>query len=348
MKFYTKSHQYYCGIDLHTKMMYVCIVDADTNILIHKNIPTNPKTLLDLVEPYTAGIVVGVECMFSWYWLADLCFRAGIEFIFGHALYMKSVHGGKAKNDKIDSGKITRIMRGGDFPLAYVYPPEHRAVRDLMRRRSYLLRLKGEVQGHISITNYQYNLPACEKNIVHKTNRQQINERFTDPDVRKNVETDVAVMDALHEEIKGLNNYIMRKAKAFDSRMSHRIKTVPGVGDIQALTILFEVIDINRFETVQLFCFYSRLVKCHKESTGKKAGTSGSKIDNAHLKWAFSEAAIHFIRDSDQAKVYVAKLAKRVGKGKAISILAHKLGIAVYFMMKRNDAFDEKYFFRSC
>jgi transposase len=347
MQFYTKSHQHYCGIDLHTKMMYVCIVDANSNILIHKNIPTNEKAFLNLIQPYGNDIVVGVECMFSWYWLADLCLKMGIEFILGHALYMRCIHGGKAKNDKIDSEKIARIMRGGDFPLAYVYPPEHRAVRDLMRRRAYLVRLKGEVQGHISITNYQYNLPSFEKNIVHKANRQQINERFKNPDVRKNVETDVAVMDALHEEIKQLNNYIMRKAKAFDARMLHRIKTVPGIGDVLALTILYEVIDINRFDTVQKFCSYSRLVKCQKESAGKKMGTSGSKIGNAHLKWAFSEAAILFIRDSDKAKAYVEKLAARVGKGKAIAILAHKLGRAVYFIMKRNDAFDEKYFFRN-
>jgi len=106
--------------------------------------------------------------------------------------------------------------------------------------------------------------------------------------------------------------------------------------------------DISRFETVQQFCSHSRLVKCAKESAGKKSGTSGSKIGNAHLKWAFSEAAILFIRDSEKAKAYVAKLAKRVGKGKAISILAHKLGRAIYFIMKRSDAFDEKYFFRNC
>ncbi len=155
MQFYTKSHQHYCGIDLHTKMMYVCIVDANSNILIHRNIPTNEKAFLNLIQPYGNDIVVGVECMFSWYWLADLCLKIGIEFILGHALYMRCIHGGKAKNDKIDSEKIARIMRGGDFPLAYVYPPEHRAVRDLMRRRAYLVRLKGEVQGHISITNYQ-------------------------------------------------------------------------------------------------------------------------------------------------------------------------------------------------
>jgi hypothetical protein len=59
---------------------------------------------------------------FSWYWIADLCEDHGIDFVLGHALYMKAIHGGKAKNDRIDSLKIATLLRGGLFPLAYVYP----------------------------------------------------------------------------------------------------------------------------------------------------------------------------------------------------------------------------------
>ena len=347
MKFYTHSHKYYCGIDLHTKMMYVCILDSDANILIHRNIPTNEKAFLKLIEPYREDLVVGVECLFSWYWIADLCASQGIKFILGHALYMRCIHGGKAKNDKKDSEKIARIMLGGNFPLAYVYPPEMRAVRDLMRRRCYLVRMKSEVQAHISITNYQYNLPPFEKNIVHKSNRAFIADHFQDTSVRLNVETDVHVMDALHDEVNHLNAHIIKHAKRYDPRTLYRLKTVPGIGDVLALTIMYEIQSIDRFDSVQKFCSYSRLVKCAKESAGKKLGTSGAKIGNGHLKWAFSEAAILFIRSSDRAKKFVEKKAKKVGKGKAISILAHKLGRAIFYIMKRQDVFDEKYFFRT-
>jgi len=154
-------------------------------------------------------------------------------------------------------------------------------------------------------------------------------------------------MDALHDQIKQLENYIIKHAKHYDGRMLYRLKTVPGIGDVLALTIMYEVLTVERFPTVQRFCSYSRLVKCASESAGKKMGTSGSKIGNAHLKWAFSEAAILFIRGNDQAQKYVAKLTTKFGKGKALSILAHKLGRAIYFMMKRNGVFDMKYFFRS-
>ncbi len=347
MKFYTKTHQNYCGIDLHTRTMYVCIINNQGEILVHRNIPTEPEPFFKLIADHREDLVVGVECIFSWYWLADVCDQAGIKFLLGHALYMKAIHGGKSKNDKIDSEKIARLIRGGTFPQAYVYPAELRPYRDLLRRRNFLVHVRSEVLAHIKLTNYQYNLPTIEKHIGKKGNRQELAERFTVPSVRKNVEVDLAVADTTHALINQLENYIIRHTKQFDPRTYYRLQTVPGIGKVLALVILYEVGDLSRFPTVQAFCSYSRLVKCPKESAGKLYGYSGGKIGNAHLKWAFSEAVALFMRESDRAKDFVAKHEKKHGKGKAMSILAHKLGRAVYFMWKRNDAFDEHYFFRT-
>lgn len=347
MRFYTENRKYYCGIDLHTKEMYVCILNQAGEILVHQNIPAKPGPFLKLIADYRDELVVGVECIFSWYWLADLCDEEGIEFILGHALYMKAIHGGKTKNGKLDSEKIARLMRGGNFPLAYVYPAELRPYRDLLRRRNFLVNMRSEVLAHIKLTNHQYNLPVFEKHIGKKGNREGLAERFTDATVRKNVEVDLAVADQMHEQINALENYIIRHVKQFDPRMYFRLQSVPGIGKILALIILYEVGDLSRFPTVQSFCSYSRLVKCPKESAGKKAGSGGGKIGNAHLKWAFGEATALFMRESARAKAFVAKHEKKHGKGKAMSILAHKLGRAIYFMWKRNDAFDEKYFFKT-
>lgn len=347
MKFYTKTHQNYCGIDLHTKTMYVCIINAQGEILVHRNIPTEPEPFFKLIADYREDLVVGVECIFSWYWLADICQQAGINFLLGHALYMKAIHGGKSKNDKIDSEKIARLIRGGTFPQAYVYPAELRPYRDLLRRRNFLVHVRSEVLAHIKLTNYQYNLSTIEKHIGKKGNRQDLAERFTDASVRKNVEVDLAVADHTHEQITALENYLIRHAKQFDPRTYYRLQTVPGIGKVLALVMLYEVGDLSRFPTVQAFCSYCRLVKCPKESAGKLYGYGGGKIGNAHLKWAFSEAVALFMRESDRAKAFVKKHEQKHGKGKAMSILAHKLGRAVYFMWKRNDAFDEQYFFKT-
>jgi transposase len=154
--------------------MYLCILDPQGEVLLHRNLRACPEAFLKAVEPYRQDLVVAVECIFSWYWLADLCAQEGIEFILGHALYMKAIHGGKAKNDKIDSQKIAVLLRGGMIPVAYVYPPEMRSTRDLLRRRTYLMRKRAELLVHVQNTNSQYNLPGISKKIAYRTNRSGV------------------------------------------------------------------------------------------------------------------------------------------------------------------------------
>jgi transposase len=162
MRFYTKQHKAYCGIDLHARSMYVCILSHDGEILLHRNMPAGPEPFRKAVAPYREDLVVCVECIFTWYWLADLCAREGIPFVLGHALYMKAIHGGKAKNDKIDAQKIAVLLRGGMLPQAYVYPAEMRATRDLLRRRMHLMRKRAELLTHVQQTNCQHNLPEIQ------------------------------------------------------------------------------------------------------------------------------------------------------------------------------------------
>jgi transposase len=113
MRCYTNQHQFYCGIDLHARSMYVCIVSQEGDILLHRNMTAAPAPFLKAIAPSRDGLVVAVACLFTWYWLADLCAEQGIPFVLGHALSMKAIHGGKAKNDKIDSHKIAALLRGG-------------------------------------------------------------------------------------------------------------------------------------------------------------------------------------------------------------------------------------------
>src|SRR5262252_8819446 len=125
--------------------MDVCIMNHDGEVLLHRNMQAAPEPFLKAVAPYRAGLVVAVEGIFTWYWLADLCAQEGIPFVLGHALYMKAIHGGKAKNDKIYSQKIAALLRGGMLPKAYVYPAAMRATRDLLRRRTHLMRKRSEL-----------------------------------------------------------------------------------------------------------------------------------------------------------------------------------------------------------
>ena len=344
MRFYNKQHRFYCGIDLHARSMYVVIVDQAGEVLVGRNVRTDPKVFLDLIAPYREDVAVAVECIFTWYWLADLCQREGITFVLGHALYMKAIHGGKAKNDRIDAHKIAALLRGGMIPQAYVYPAPMRSTRDLMRRRLYLVRQRAELLSHILNTNSQCNLPDFGGRINYKSNREALAERFLDASVRKSIEVDLELLDHYDQLIQNLELYIMRTAKVHDADTFHRLRSIPGVGKILAMTILYEVHDIGRFPRVQQFASYSRLVKCSRESAGKKQGFGGAKIGNVHLKWAFSEAAVSFLSKCAPGRTIVERLRRKHGKAKALSILAHKLGRAVYYMMTREKTFDMQRF----
>src|SRR5207247_1219417 len=163
------------------------------------------------------------------------------SFVLGHALSLKAMHGGKAKNDKIDAQKMAVLLRGGLLPQAYVYPADMRATRDLLRRRIPRMRKRAELLTHVHQPNSQYNLP-----------------------------------------------------------------------------------DIARFPRVQDFVSSCRLVTCARESAGKRSGTSGAKIGNAYLQWAFSAAAVLFLRNHPAGHNYLARLAPEHGTGKAFTIFAHK------------------------
>jgi transposase len=344
MRFYTKQHKFYCGIDLHTKKMYLCILDETGEIRLHRNIKTDRGLFLKAIAPYRDDIVVAVECMFTWYWIADLCVKEKIPFVLGHALYMKAIHGGKAKNDKIDSRKIAVLLRGGMIPQSYVYPAKMRATRDLLRRRNHLMRKRAELFAHIQNTRSQYNLPDHLGRIAKPQNRKGVVERFDDPSVQKMIATDLAVIAAYDPIIAKMERDIVRSAKHHDPVSHALLNTIPGVGRILSLVILYEIESIKRFPRVQDFVSYSRLVKSAKESNGKKYGSSGNKIGNAHLKWAFSEAAALFLKGNEQGKKYLDRLTSKHGKGKALSILAHKLGRATYFILKNKKPFNQKKF----
>src|SRR2546421_4742404 len=316
MRFYTQQHQFYCGIDLHARTMYLCILNRDGEILVHRNMPAGPEPFLKAIAPYRDDIVVAVACIFTWYWLADLCAQERLPFVLGHALSMKAIHGGKAKNDKIDSQKIAVLLRGGMLPQAYVYPAEMRATRDLLRRRCHLVRKRAELLAHMQNTNSQYNLPEIGKKLAYKANREGVEEHFPDPSVRKTIEVDVSLIDHYDQLVGEVELYLTRTAKAHEVQTFARLHSVPGIGKILALVLLYEIQDITRFPRVQDFVSYCRLVKCAKESGGKRLGTSGKKIGNVHPRWAFAEAAVRFLRQNQPGKEYFTKLEHKHGKAK--------------------------------
>jgi transposase len=149
MRFYDRQHGFYAAVDLQARTLHLCVLDSAGSVVQDVNLPCRPDAFLGAIAPFRQDVIVGCECQFGWYWLSDLCAQEQIPFLIGHALYRKAIHSGKAKNDRIDANKIARLLKGGNFPLAYVYPKGMRETRDLLRRRTYLVRQRAGLMTHL-------------------------------------------------------------------------------------------------------------------------------------------------------------------------------------------------------
>ena len=348
MRLYNQQHRFYCGVDLHARSMFTHILDDKGKTVFERDLPAGPEHFLDAVKPFQKQLVVGAECMFAWYWLADLCEDHSIPFVLGHALYMKMIHGGKAKTDKIDAGKIAAMLRGGMFPMAYVYPRAKRATRDLLRRRSFFVRQRAQLIAHIQNTNSQYNLPVFPKKLTYAGNRtDDLLDRFEHPSVKLSMKANLSLIGHYDEQIGELESHLIRNAKIDDAVTFGQLRTVPGIGPILGLILLYEIDAISRFPEVGNFLSYSRLVRCEHSSAGKVKGSGGKKIGNAHLKWAFSEAACLMMRSCLPVKAWMQRQTKKRGKKKALGVLEAKIGRMVYHLWRKQVPFDAKRFLAS-
>ena len=344
---YNRQHRFYCGVDLHARTLFTHVLDHKGKTVFEQDLPADPAAFLKAIKPYRKDLVVGCECLFAWYWLADLCEAEGLPFAPGHALAMKHIHKAKTKSDKIDAGKLAALLRGGLFPLAYAYPKAKRQTRDLLRRRSFFVRQRAQLIAHVVNTNTQFNLPPLSKKLTYAANRTpELLDRFTDPSTRLMVAADLAMIDHDDGQIAELERHLVKNAKVDDPVTFGLLRTTPGIGPILGLTLLYEIDDIKRFPEAGNFLSYSRLVRCEHSSAGKVTGSGEKKMGNAHLKWAFSEAACLMIRAVPAVKSWMQRQEKKRGKRKALSVLEAKIGRCVYHLWRKQVPFDVKRFLK--
>jgi transposase len=345
MKYYTSTTEFNCGIDLHAQQMYVCVMDRQGKKLVHTNIKNNDfNFFLKLVEPYKHDLTVCAECMFGWYWLADACHAAGLKFVLAHALYVKAIHGGKNKNDRIDSEKLTHLLRSNLIPPSYIYPADKRPLRALLRQRLFFVWRRSELLARIHSHQLAHN-----RTLVKQTRRvrdsweEQLLKTEDNPLRQIALKNDLAMIKHFDTQIFQLEEELQRETKKVAGRDYTLLQTVPGIGEGLGLTILYEIGDINRFPTVKDFLSYSRLVKGTVASAGKIKGMRGAKLGNPYLRWAFGEAAVIGKRDHHLLRPLAQRLETKMGnKFKANTVVAIKLARAVYFMLKNKTVFDSE------
>jgi transposase len=344
MKYYTSTTEFNCGIDLHARQMYVCLMDRQGKKLVHTNVKDNDfKFFLKLIEPYRHNLTVCCECMFGWYWLADACQQAGLTFVLAHALYVRAIHGGKSKNDRIDSEKLAHLLRSNLIPPAYVYPSEKRPLRALLRQRIFYVWRRSELLARIHSHQLAHNrIAAKQSRRTRDLWQEQLLAAEDHPLRQLALQNDLAMIGHFDKQIFALEEQLHRQTKTAAARDYALLQSVPGIGQLLGLTILHEIGQIDRFPTVKDFLSYCRLVKGTVASAGKIKGLRGAKLGNAYLRWAFGQAAVIAKRDHERIGPLAQRLEEQMGgnKFKANTVVAIKLARAVYFMLKNKTVFD--------
>lgn len=345
MKYYISTTEFNCGIDLHARQMYVCLMDRQGKKLVHTNIRDNDfNHFLKLIAPYRHDLTVCCECMFGWYWLADACQAAGISLVLAHALYLKAIHGGKNKNDRIDSEKIAHLLRSNMIPPSYIYPADKRPLRALLRQRTYFVWQRSDLLARIHSHQLAHNRSTITgRNRYNQERWEEFILKREDHPVRLlALQNEMAMIRHFDQQIIAIESQLQKLTREIASRDYTLLQSVPGIGKNIGAVILYEIGQIDRFPTVKDFLSYCRLVKGTVASAGRIKGLRGAKLGNPYLRWAFGEAAVIAKRDHATIGPLAQRLEARMGgnKFKANTVIAIKLARAVYFMLKNKTVFD--------
>lgn len=329
----------YAGIDLHSNNSVVTVLDGQDRTVFAKRLANDLAVIVAALRS-CAGTLrgVAVESTFNWYWLVDGLQEAGLTVHLVNTAAVKQYDGLKHGGDFSDARHLAHLLRLGILPTGYIYPREQRAVRDLLRKRSQLVRQRSTQI--LSIGNLiARNLGShAGGNEIKRWDAAQVDAMALLDDQKLALKANLAVMQCLDAQVSVLERSILAKARLRDDYQS--LKTVSGIGLVLALTIALETGDIARFQTPGDFASYARTVDSRRESNGKKKGEGNAKCGNKYLAWAFIEAAHFAVRyDAVIKRWYQKKCAAKLSVV-AIKAVAHKLARACYHVMKDNKPFD--------
>jgi len=329
----------YAAIDLHSNNSVLVVTDAEDHVVFAKRLRNDLQMIVTALRSCSGDIrAVAVESTYNWYWLVDGLREVGFDVRLVNTAAVKQYEGLKHGDDFSDGKHLAQLLRLGILPQGYIYPPEQRAVRDLMRKRSQLVHQR--TAQILSIHNLlARNLARSVKgDDIKRLEDSEIEGLALLEDQRRALRANVAVMRCLEEQIRLLERAILAKGRL--RQEFHGLKTVSGIGDVLALTIALETGDIQRFASAGKFASYARMVDSRRESNGKSKGVGNRKCGNKHLSWAFIEAAHCAVRyDPSIRRFYQRKRAKGLAVV-AIKAVAHKLARACYHIMRDGVPYD--------
>jgi transposase len=316
---------YYTGIDLHKFTSYLTTVDSSGNIVKQDNIKNVEHNFVQYFNSIPGEHITTVESTMTWYWLNDLLTSMNIPLVLAHAKYVKAIAYAKVKTDKVDSHTLAQLLRLDYIPVAYKISNEKRLLRDALRARLKI------VQRHTSVTNsmqlllakYNLDIPS-QLSGIPKFQYEQLSE----------------VEALLNDQMLDLEKQLYPSLIPNDD--IQRLLWIPGIGKMNAFTILLEVDDINRFPDVKNFFSYCRLTPSARNSA-RKSKQRSSKDGNKYLKIAFCDAALHAVQYYPVIRIYHNSLLRKKNKQIAKTIIAKEIAVIVFNVLKNKTVFNNKF-----
>jgi transposase len=336
---------FYAGMDLHGNSNYVAIMDSKGKRIVQKKLPNDRGLIIKTLQPHRAKISgIAVESTYNWYWVVDTLMEAGYCVHLANPSAIQRYSGLKYADDQHDAFWLAEMLRLGILPEGYIYPKEERPIRDLLRKRGHLVKLRTSLI--ISLQNIISRNCGLRLNVnkVKELKKNQVSPLLeANDDLALAGEVSKEAIDFLTRKIRKIEGVIVEKIEVKDSY--RYLLTLPGVGKILALTIMLETGPISRFAKVGNYVSYCRKVSSQWISNEKTKGKGNRKNGNKYLAWAFSEAAELGRRYHSGARAYYTRKMQRTNFMVAHSALAHKLARAAYYIMRDQVPFSSEKLF---
>jgi len=330
---------HYAGIDLHSSNSYVAIIDNANRRVFKKKVTNDLQNVLYVVEPYRKQIKgIVVESTFNWYWLVDGLMDNGYKVHLANPSAIKQYEGLKYSDDVTDAFHLANLLRLGILPEGYIYPKEERPVRDLLRKRLQLVQKCTALI--LSFENLiTRNLGTrISVNEINKLREEDVEDIFQQEHLILSGKVSIATINFLGTKIQQIEKVVHKVAKLKNEYKL--LMTVPGIGKILALTIMYEVGPIERFAKVGNYASYCRCVGSKRITNGKQKGKGNRKNGNKHLSRAHVEAAHNALRHYEYVKRYYQRKMAKTNNVVARKAIAHKLARACYYIIRDQKEFD--------
>lgn len=334
--------QLFGGLDLHGDNVYCALMDRQYATVLERRLPNDLPTILETLEPYRERLAgIAVESTFNWYWLVDGLQAAAYPVHLANPARMQENIGLKQASDKTDARFLAKQEAMGVLPQCYIYPVAQRPVRDLLRRRLWLVRdrtaewlsLEGLVARH---SGQMLGMRALSQLQGGELARLLGNE----PLVLESAQTRLRHIAFLDREVRRLEKSVQERCRAVPGYET--LLTVPGIGLILAMTIVLETGPIERFAHAGRYASYCRLVQAEHTSNDRRKGPGNSKNGNEYLAWAYLEAVGGALRASPPLRAWYQRKAAKTHPRLAWKAMAHKLAKACFYVLRDGTAFDVK------